>query len=406
MNSNAADSNEKDVLYDSLSELRKKCPKYERKIIKPARLKNPNKKITKQLTCVLNSLFYTNGKNLDNNENNSEIQDYQDLKKCLFDKLVSKNDYDDKVLVQSDVITIDIDPQSTYLPLMCKLMIICEGAIVERGKCMLVRDVTTQFGNEEISFKINQIQNNVQTQKEFINQGIQTETVEKLKKSEEEIFNGLKIIQDDLNSKFSNSKNNYQNSIRESHHDINELWSIPYYQYQKKKFNKQDFTINTTEEDILNYYRSLETKNENSRQRIPSFRNEMYMLVNNDNRMVKNSNYDQSHFLNRSSLMNETYKIRKSFIEERFSCFEAEVVITDKCETSLDHHIFPISNSSNFYEVQEFNTRSVPKSITFHEKSQLEPSFRITEESEDKRRSHRSSVTNLIMMQVKNGRIV
>ena len=40
-----------------------------------------------------------------------------------------------------------IDPESTRLPLMCKLMIIVEGACVERGQRVLVRDAAVQIGD-------------------------------------------------------------------------------------------------------------------------------------------------------------------------------------------------------------------------------------------------------------------
>lgn len=383
MESSKNDSIESDVMYQSLTEMRKKCPKYQRKIVKPAKKLDANRKITKQLSCVLNNLLYTSGNTTD--ENN--VQTMEDSRKKLYEKSVTKMDYDEKALTLSNVISIDIEPASTFLPLMCKLIIISDGAVVERGQCLLVRDVNTQVSEEE--FKINTNKNvkikcfsaREQRQDRFS----QTDSSFDQKSSRIDFSN-------DKNRQFS-SKNNFQNanqSFFESFdQDMNDYWSIPYYQYQKKFFNKQDFSINTTASDIIKSF-SKQMVPECTRQRIPSYRNEMFMIVNTQ----QSPSILESNFSN-SSFFSESYHVKRSYIEERFSKFEAEVVISDRNHTETP---IPIENctSSSFTNINE-KTNDL---VAINRKSMSNNDSRV------KTRSQRSSVTNLLMMQVKNGRII
>ncbi|RNA14048.1 hypothetical protein BpHYR1_048931 [Brachionus plicatilis] len=305
----------------------------------------------------------------------------EDTRKKIFDKSVTRVDDDDKTLTQSNVVSIDIEPASTFLPLMCKLIIICDGAVVERGQCLMVRDVNTQVSEDE--FKVN------------------TNTKVKIRcfsaRERQDQFNqtNSKFGEKSLNVNFSNDSNrrfspldslqNLSQNYFESFEDLNDYWSIPYYQYQKKLFHKQDFSINTTESDILKSY-SQEVVPEYSRQRIPSFRNEMFMIVNNKQSPI----IVQSNFAN-NSFISESYHVKRSYIEERFSKFEAEVVISDRKQKETPIPIKNCTSTKNDLrnEVLVSHQKSLPKN-----------------DSRLKTRSERSSVTNLIMMHLKNGRII
>ncbi|CAF0907645.1 unnamed protein product [Didymodactylos carnosus] len=95
----------------------------------------------------------------------------------------------------SDSIRLDIEAESTKLPMMCKLWIIVDGAIVERGKAHMVQDAAIQV----------QIAGRSQR-----NLGLNESTVR---------------------------MTTYDRRRRQSWHDINEYRSIPYYQYTRPAKN-------------------------------------------------------------------------------------------------------------------------------------------------------------------------
>lgn len=377
---------ENDFMYQSLIEMRKRCPKYQRRIVKSARKLDMNRKITKQLSSVLNNFYYTSG---NTNEEDNNIQRIEDTRKKISEKSVTKVDYDEKTLIQSNVISIDIEAASTFLPLMCKLIIISDGAVVERGQCLLVRDVNTQVSDEEPKAYTNK---NLKIRCSSVieqrqNQSSQTDP------RHESFQRASKSHLNETNNQFSQTNNLYRKNsetFESFDQDSIEFWSIPYYQYQKKNFKKKDFSINTTESDIFKSFLD-EWVPEYSRKRIPSYRNEMFMVVN-DNK--KSPNIIKSDFSN-TSFISERYRIKRSYIEERFSKFEAEVVISDRKQTEKSIPIINCTSSSNS------RINETENEILVNYQKPLS-----NNDSRQKTRSQRSSVTSLIMMQLKNGRII
>lgn len=115
---------EKDVLYDSLCSLTNPLKHKTRRQPKSQKL-SPALSFDekKTLTLVLNECFSTDGKGpviLDESEKLG-------IKRALYDKTINSIGTSLSNCDLSDNISIDIEGESTYLPLMCKLMIIVEG---------------------------------------------------------------------------------------------------------------------------------------------------------------------------------------------------------------------------------------------------------------------------------------
>ena len=142
-----------DVMYNSLKRLSNMTAMSTTRLKKILPVAIPFKNLRKELTFTLNEAVFTHG---DLSKLNSEkSSSYSEL---LSDKMSRKNIYKRQIRSigtslencdTSDMISIDIEPESTKLPLMCKLMIIVEGAAYERGTRVLVRDASIQVGTEE-----------------------------------------------------------------------------------------------------------------------------------------------------------------------------------------------------------------------------------------------------------------
>lgn len=221
----------------------------------------------------------------------------------------------------SDMISIDIDPESTRLPLMCKLMIIVEGAALERGQRVLVCDAGIQVGDDEQLLskeasipviKVNadreadaeadkrEARRAASTAREMTtsektnnkyrsSESLAFETTSnKMKKSAansarnsgslsnlltHHACESVSIYSDDI---FNNtSSSNYfskkstsgsgrkrvhsSNHTMQSYLDLCEYNSAPYYQYQRKNWKKNDFSCNLHEHmiDELLVYRVI-----------------------------------------------------------------------------------------------------------------------------------------------------
>lgn len=118
------DVTENDVLYDSLCSLSNplnKMKKQRKHKISPA-LSLDEKKT---LTFVLNECLSTNGKDPIHNDPNALGK-----KRTLYEKTINSIGTSLNNCDVSDNISIDIEGESTYLPLMCKLMIIVEGRFI------------------------------------------------------------------------------------------------------------------------------------------------------------------------------------------------------------------------------------------------------------------------------------
>ena len=144
-NNNNNNDDDDDALYNSLCSLTNSKNKQKSKlVISPIQYKEGDK----QLAFILNEVNSTDGK--------SEItipNGKLGSKREIFKKKIKSIGTTLKNCDQSDVISIDIDPESTRLPMMCKLMIIVEGAAYERGTRVLVRDAAIQVG--EVCFNKN-----------------------------------------------------------------------------------------------------------------------------------------------------------------------------------------------------------------------------------------------------------
>ncbi len=115
------ETTEADILYDSLCSLtnsKNKSKKQRKQKMSPA-LSFEEKKT---LTFVLNECLSTNG-----TDPISISACKLGTKRTLYDKTVNSIGTSLANCDISDNISIDIEAESTYLPLMCKLMIIVEG---------------------------------------------------------------------------------------------------------------------------------------------------------------------------------------------------------------------------------------------------------------------------------------
>jgi hypothetical protein len=134
-----------DAMYNSLRQLSSASA-----ITKQVRLRKlsqssiPFTNVQKELTFTLNPVYFTNGKASPSQLDVCEVQEIIGARRDLHSNKIKSIGTSLKNCVQSDMISIDIDPESTRLPLMCKLMIIVEGAAYERGTRVLVCDASTQ----------------------------------------------------------------------------------------------------------------------------------------------------------------------------------------------------------------------------------------------------------------------
>lgn len=158
-------TSETDVLYNSLKRLSNSTAMSTMRLRRVTPSPIPFKDAPpKELTCSVNQVYYTNGKCVPENDYKSEVQEIIGSPRHLYKKKIRVIGTSLKNCVQSDVVSIDIDPESTRLPLMCKLMIIVEGAYCERGTRVLVRDasiqVNTDNDNENYNNKSTNTDNN------------------------------------------------------------------------------------------------------------------------------------------------------------------------------------------------------------------------------------------------------
>ena len=146
-----------DEMYNSLKRLSNSTAMSTMSLRKVTPSPLPFRDIKKDLTFTLNEIYFTDGKSLpqtemseqSSNDNDSSIQK-TGVKKNLYTKQTKSIGTSMKNFDTSDMISIDIDPESTRLPLMCKLMIIVEGAALERGTRVLVRDAGIQVGDDVV----------------------------------------------------------------------------------------------------------------------------------------------------------------------------------------------------------------------------------------------------------------
>lgn len=117
----------------------------------------PSKKI---LQSIVNSVIHTNGTdNLD-----EEISLFKELPARI---PVAWLGVDKKNLDLSETVMIDIDSESTHLPVFCKILIIHQGAVHVRSPALLARDVSVQVGT---NFDLNTSSSETKSSDEVIKQ--------------------------------------------------------------------------------------------------------------------------------------------------------------------------------------------------------------------------------------------
>lgn len=141
---------EEDILYNSLRRLSNMTAMSTTRMRKIRPVVIPYINATKNLTFSVNDAVFTNGNESDlknDEESNFEHITHLIKRRDLYKKLSRQIGTCLENCSISDSISIDIEPESTKLPMMCKLMIIVEGAIYERGTRVLVRDASIQVDN-------------------------------------------------------------------------------------------------------------------------------------------------------------------------------------------------------------------------------------------------------------------
>jgi len=99
----------------------------------------------KQLQSITNSVIYTNG-------SDKLTEDVSSSKMTPHYYSVPWLGVDKKNLEYSETVMIDIDSDSTTLPVFCKILIVHQGAVHVRSPALLLRDVSIQVGKITHSF--------------------------------------------------------------------------------------------------------------------------------------------------------------------------------------------------------------------------------------------------------------
>lgn len=214
--------------------------------------------LCKKLTFYINEIYFTNGITpVEIIQRTNRLQTKFYSKKKILTKSIRCIGTSMKNFVQSDVVSIDIDQKSTFLPMMCKLMIITQGAVLERGVPVLVRDIAVQ-----VSLNFNgetRILEEINTSSDY-----STSIIDSLNESDDDNDEDDENDEDSYDRVFRNKtvqfskstsstrkriiKKRYDNISgrrnsyyrRQSYYNLNEYTSIPYYQYQNISLDKNN----------------------------------------------------------------------------------------------------------------------------------------------------------------------
>lgn len=294
------DEDDADFMYNSLCSLsdpKNKLRKQRKQVsTEPILYKN----VDKELTFVLNECFSTDGQApiivlCDENLN---------TKRKLYNKTIKSIGTSLKNCEISDMISIDIEAESTRLPLMCKLMIIVEGAAYERGKRLLVKDGSAQAGDGRLISGDREIEISVESScknhlirsaftdlngslmrirsNENINYDEYNEQMNQHANRKRANINSFDrntcggSLTNLTNSFYSLGENNSNYFIKksdslssESNLDLYEYISTPFYQYQRKNLDNIDFSHGIQEEFIRT--KQIITKQEQQEQQQKNF---------------------------------------------------------------------------------------------------------------------------------------
>ncbi len=223
---------DEDALYKSMCSLINPKGKQKSKlVISPAQYKEGDK----ELTFTLNEVYSTDGK--------SAILDSCGKlasKQHLFRKKIKSIGTTLRNCDISDVISIDIDPESTRLPMMCKLMIIVEGAAYERGTRVLVRDASIQVGEVCVNKNFDDETETISSERQ-----IPIVQVHSVSTNSTSNLNGRCRSSENVNfeaiNKHVNIKSNLTSSRSKSGGSLSNLNSIPLSVYSSNEFDYNYF---------------------------------------------------------------------------------------------------------------------------------------------------------------------
>jgi len=423
-NNNNNNDDDDDALYNSLCSLTNSKNKQKSKlVISPIQYKEGDK----QLTFLLNEVNSTDGKSEITISNGKLGTKREILKKKIKSIGTTLKNCD-----QSDVISIDIDPESTRLPMMCKLMIIVEGAAYERGTRVLVRDAAIQVGevcfnkNFDLIDKNNNNNNEKQIPIVKINESssksisdsvkycssenivqhvnIKTNLKTTRNKSGGSLTNltsiPLSVYSDDLDYNYFNK--DLRNKIFESHLNLLEYTSVPFYQYISRNVARKDF-YHPIQEDLYEYsfiekkttHSSSSSSNLNTHDfvevKIPLRRLKPTEMYRNEKTILINGNHDY-YGSNNTSLHRSIKNNMKRYLDEKLNRFEAEITFFNSTDSPVRHinpENYPLSYTYHFNKAS--NSTSNSSSLSSSNIIRLNPG---------------KSCTNLVLVQIVDGRIM
>lgn len=433
MNNKGLNDHDEDALYNSLCRLTNSSSKPKSKskvVVSSVQYKEGHK----ELAFTLNEVYSTDGKG-PMNDSDGKLG----TKQHLFRQKIKSIGTSLKNCDISDVISIDIDPESTRLPMMCKLMIIVEGAAYERGRRVLVRDASIQVGecclgaslddygkqipivrvdtgtssNLTDSIKYRSSENiNYETLNQHVN--IKTNLISNRSKSGGSLSNlstsfPLSVYSDDhldLNTYYFNK--DLRNRMFESHLNLLEYTSIPFYQYITRNVAMKDFT-NPIQEDLYTEYSYVEKKTMSHSSsssnlanthdiievKIPIrlcppelHRNEKTILITND--YNTNGSNSSSSLTRRSDSFRTLKNNMKRYLDEKLNRFEAEITFFDPLrQHNMNFNNYPLSYTYHFNQATSASSSSSQSSMSMH--NHLKSG---------------KSCTNLMFMQIVDGRIM
>ena len=237
--------------------------------------------VTKQLTFIINEIYFTNGKtSLELVQRTNKLQTNFFVRKKLFNKSVRCVGTSLKNCVQSDVISIDIDEKSTFLPIMCKYMIIVEGAVLERGEPIMVRDFSIQVNINSTGKEVHYDETHERYVQSYTEENSDNEN------------NDNEQIKETKYDKVSRGNNNKRNKFRK----VKKQLSIS---GRRDSYYRRQSYFNTNEYSSIPYYQYL---NSNRTTKEAETITEDYYLMHDNNIMIINSNHGnheyESEFIN------------------------------------------------------------------------------------------------------------
>lgn len=331
--------------------------------------------IRKQLTSVLNKTYFTDGLQEIKHETLNEPILSKKFIRCVGTSL--------KNCDWSDVVTLDIDSESTFLPLMCKLMIIIQGACVERGRPVLVRDASIQVSDK--------------------------------KNNQELITKKQGMLMAPSRDGVSEPRDSYYR--RQSFHNLPEYTSIPYYQYQTVKNECKDASCNTEDFYVLsNNIFILNDRKENPQE---DFKKKLALNVIEEHKNFENNDKEDAdddseeleihipiEIQHENKRMSSKFKRKCVLFGEKFNRFEAEITLFKLKDANLqvveDENKDNNNNYTNNKDTSSCKCNPISYSYHYHEY----PNKIITLENSSQKEQNRKSVTHVYINHLVDGRLV